>query len=116
MKPSLLLTIAVAFALSALSPHSAFAKGGKMKKPHPTPVPEKSKAFSEIKSVSDNRITIEHSKTTTTYLMSNETQIRVDGKSVRSASLKPGMHVEVTPSSINPTLLLSVAATTPPKS
>jgi hypothetical protein len=119
MKRFLLLAIVASLAVTVISPYTASAKTsstGKLKKGKPTPEPEKSKAFSEIKSVSGDSITVTHSKTTTTYKMSNETQIRVDGQSARSSSLKPGMHVEVTPSGINPTLLLSVAATTPPKS
>jgi hypothetical protein len=117
MKPCLLLAAIASLALATFAPDAVAAKGGgRTKKAKPTPVPEKSKAFSEIKSVAGDTITIEHSKTTTTYKMSNETQIRVDGQSVRSTSLKPGMHVEVTPSSINPSVLRSIAATTPSKS
>ena len=116
MKPFRLLAIVAALAFSILSHDSAAAgKGGKMKKPKPTPVPEKSKAFSEIKRVSGDTITIEHSKATTKYRMSDETQIQIDGNRASAANLKPGMHVEVTPSSINPTVLRSVAATTAPK-
>jgi hypothetical protein len=117
MKRFLLLALVASLAVTVISPDTASAKtgAGKSKKAKPTPEPEKSKAFSEIKSVSGDSITVTHSKTTTTYKMSNETQIRVDGQSVRSTSLKAGMHVEVTASGINPTLLLSVAATTPSK-
>jgi hypothetical protein len=117
MKRFLLLAIVASLAVTVISPDTASAKAGngKSKKAKPTPVPEKAKAFSEIKSVSGDSITVTHSKTNTTYKMSSETQIRVDGQSVRATSLKPGMHVEVTPSGINPTLLLSVAATSPPK-
>lgn len=118
MKPFLLLTIVASLAFSLFLPHADAAKGGKggkMKKLHPTPVPEKTKAYSEIKSVSGDTITVEHSKTATTYKMSNETQIQVDGQRARATDLKPGMHVEVTPGSINPTILRSVAATTPTK-
>jgi hypothetical protein len=119
MKPFLLLAIVASLAVTGISPFTASATAAnsskRLKKAKPTPEPEKSKAFSEIKSVSGDSITVTHSKTTTTYKMSNETQIRVDGQSVRSTSLKPGMHVEVTPSGINPTLLLSVSATTPSK-
>ena len=114
MKSFQLLAIVATLAFSVLSPDPASAKG-KLPKGKPTPVPEKSKAFSEIKSVSGDTITIEHSKTTTKYKMSNETQIQIDGNRATAANLKPGMHVEVTPSTINPTVLRSVAATTPPK-
>jgi len=118
MKPFLLLAIVASLAVTGIAPFTASATAAnskRLKKAKPTPEPEKSKAFSEIKSVSGDSITVTHSKTNTTYKMSNETQIRVDGKSVRAAGLKPGMHVEVTASGINPTLLLSVAATTPSK-
>lgn len=114
MKPFRLLAIIATLAFSVLSPNHASAKG-KLPKAKPTPVPEKSKAFASIKSVSGDTITVEHSKTTTKYKMSGETQIQIDGNRATAANLKPGMHVEVTPSSINPTVLRSVAATTPPK-
>lgn len=115
MKTFRLLAILATLAFSVLPQDAAAAKGGKGKKAKPTPVPEKSKAFAEIKSVSGDTITIEHSKTTTKYKMSGETQIQIDGNRASAANLKPGMHVEVTPSSINPSVLRSVAATTPSK-
>ena len=114
MKPLLFIAIVTTLAISVFSPDVASAKG-KSPKAKATPVPEKSKAFSAIKSVSGDTITIEHSKTSTSYKMSNQTQITVDGLRATSASLKPGMHVEVTASSINPTLLLSIAAAKPSK-
>jgi hypothetical protein len=108
--------IFAALAIFTVSAEAAGGKGMKLKpSKKPTPVPEKVKSFAEIKSVSGDSITIEHSKTTTTYKMSNETQIQIDGTNARSTSLKPGMHVAVTASSINPGFLLSVTATTAPK-
>lgn len=120
MKQFLLLAVVVCSLLSALAPVSAAGKGGKggrMKKPQPTPVPEKVNASgAKIVTVSGDSITVEYSKTSTTYKMSHETLITVDGRRVRSSDLKPGMHTEVDASKINPTLLLSIKAHAIPKS
>ena len=115
MKPALLVIILAILTISVLSPDSFAASKGK--KPKATPTPEKVNASgSKITTVSGDSITIEYSKTSTTYKMSNETLIEVDGKRARSSELKPGMKVEVDSSKINPTLLLSIKASTPPKS
>ena len=117
MKTFLLTAITAIFALS-LHPLEAATKGSKgmQHKPKPTPVPEKINASaSKITKVGGDSITIEYSKTDTTYKMSSETQISVDGKRARSADLKPGMHVEIGTSSLHPNLLLSIQATSAPK-
>ena len=116
MKPLLFLAIVVTLAVSVFSPDSASAKG-KTPKAKPTPVPEKVNASgAKITTVAGDSITIEYSKTSTTYKMSNETSITIDDKRARSTDLKPGMHAEVTASSINPNLLLSISAHAVPKS
>jgi len=113
MKPHLLLALALTLVFSVFSPDHAFAaRRGKAK---PTPEPEKSKSYSEIKSVSGDSVTITHSKTDTTYKMNRETQVTIDDQRARGVDLKPGMHAEVTASSINPTVLLSIAAHSIPK-
>ena len=116
MKPFLFVAIVAVLTFSVLSPELASAKG-KLPKHKPTPVPEKVNASgSVIKKVSGDSITIDYSKTSTTYKMSAETSITIDDKRARSTELKPGMHAEITASSINPTLLLSVKAHAVPKS
>ena len=110
MKPSLPPLLAAILALSLISPDTASAKGLKPSK-KPRPEPEKVNASgSQITMVSGDSITIEYSKTSTTYKMSNETQISIDGARARSTALKPGMHAEVDTSKINPNLLLSIKA------
>ena len=114
MKRFLLSAIAAVFALSLLLPGTVSAKGGKgmTPKPKPTPVPEKINAKgAKIAKVGGNSITIEYSKTSTDYKMTNETRITIDGKHAGSADLRPGMHVEVDASALNPTVLLSLSAT-----
>ena len=116
MKPFLFAAIVAVLIFSILSPDRAEAKG-KTPKHKPTPVPEKVNASGAIiKTVSGDSITIDYSKTSTTYKMSGETSITIDDRRARSADLKPGMHAEITASSINPTLLLSIKAHAVPKS
>jgi len=113
MKAFLLIAAAAIFAL-ALHPTDAAAKGVKLPKAKPTPVPEKVNASgAKITKAGGDSVTIEYSKTTTTYKVNNETQITVDGKHGGSGDLKPGMHAEISVSSIHPNLLLSIQATTP---
>lgn len=103
-------TVLATLALLLFSPDAASAKGFKPNH-KPTPVPEKVNASgSKITSVSGDSITIDYSKTSTTYKMSNETQITIDGNRARPTDLKPGMHAEVDASKITPTLLLSITA------
>ena len=112
MKPFLFPVIAAILAVSFLSPGTASAKGTKTPKLKPTPVPEKINAKgAKIAKVGGNSITIEYSKTSTDYKMTNETRITIDGKHAGSADLRPGMHVEVDASALNPTVLLSLSAT-----
>ncbi len=116
MKQFLFVVIVAILTFSILSPDNASAKS-KLPKGKPTPVPEKVNASGAvIKSVGGDSITIEYSKTSTTYKMSGETNITVDDRRVRSSELKPGMHAEIAASSINPTLLLSISAHAVPKS
>ena len=115
MKKLLAAAITASLALALLSPDTAAAKPLKPSK-NPTPVPEKVNASgSKITMVSGDSITLEYSKTSTTYKMSNETQIDIDGKRARSTELKPGMSAEVDASKINPNLLLSIKAHAAPK-
>lgn len=121
MKPLLLVAIAAALTLSLLSPDAFAAKGGgkgtKVPKAKPTPVPEKVNASGpKISKVSGDSITIESSKTSATYKMSNETQISIDGKRVRPTDLRPGMRAEVLVSNIHPNVLISIQASAVPKS
>ena len=117
MKPILLIAIAAAFTLSLLSPDAFAAKGGskgnsKLPKAHPTPVPEKVNASGpKISKVAGDSITIESSKTSMTYKMSNDTQISIDGSRMRPTDLRPGMHAEVLVSNLHPNLLISIQAT-----
>jgi hypothetical protein len=113
MKISVLPIIAITLVASSFAPDAAVARG--LPRAKPTPVPEKSKAYAEIKSVSGEAVTIEHSKTTTTYKMNRDTAVTIDDQRARGTDLKPGMHAEVTPSSINPDLLLSISAHSVPK-
>ena len=110
--------VAAALALLLMSPDAASAKGGKSMKPNhkPTPVPEKVNASgSKITKVGGDSVTIEYSKTSTTYRMSNETQISIDGNRARSTDLRPGMHAEIGASTLNPGLLLSIKASSATK-
>ena len=112
MKRFLLSAIAAILTLSLLSPGTASAKGIKLPKPKPTPVPEKVNASgAKIAKVGGNSITIEYSKKSTDYKLTNETRITIDGKHAGSGDLRPGMHVEVDASALNPTVLLSLSAT-----
>ena len=115
MKPFLFVAIVAILTFSILSPELASAKG-KTPKAKPTPVPEKVNASgAKIKTVSGDSVTVEYSKTSTTYKMTGETRISIDDRRARATDLKPGMHAEVTASSINPTLLLSISAHSIPK-
>ncbi len=117
MKPLSFTAIAATFCILLTSPDAASAKGGTTGKPKAKHVPEKVNASgSKISTVSGDSITIEYSKTSTTYKMSNETQISIDGKRARSTELRPGMHAEVGVSTLSPTLLLSIRASSIPKS
>jgi hypothetical protein len=119
MKPFLFAAIVAFLTLSVLRPDPAEAAKtgkGKLPKAKPTPVPEKVNASgSKIAKVGGDSITIEYSKTSTTYKMSAETLITIDGNKARSTDLRPGMHAEISPSAINPGLLLSIKATSVPK-
>lgn len=117
MKTFLLIATASIFTLSLIPMDASGAKGAKgpMHKPKPTPVPEKINASgAKITKVGGDSITIEYSKTSTTYKMTNETQININGKRGGSADLKPGMLVEIGKSDLKPGVLLSIQATTPP--
>ncbi len=117
MNPLPFTAIAVVFAFALISPITASAKGVRLTKPKPTPVPEKVNASgAKIAKLSGDSITIEYSKTSTTYKMSNETLISIDGNRARSTELRPGMHAEVDASKINTGLLLSIKASAIPKS
>jgi hypothetical protein len=121
MKPFLLLVILTVLTMSVFHPDPASAakgnKPGKGAKAKPTPVPEKVNASgSKIAKVGGDSITVEYSKTSTTYKMSAETQITLDGNKARSTDLRAGMHAEVSPSAITPNLLLSIRALSVPKS
>jgi hypothetical protein len=112
MKPLLLSAIVSTLALSLLAPDTASAKGVRIPKPKPTPVPEKVNASgAKIAKVGGNSITIEESKKSTDYKLTNETHITLDGKPAGAADLRPGMHVEVGASTLNPTMLLTLSAT-----
>ena len=116
MKSFLLIAIAAIFTLSLLPLEAATKGKGTMHKPKPTPVPEKINASgAKITKVGGNSITIEYSKTSTTYTMSGETQITVDGKHAGTGDLRPGMLVEIGKSDLKPGMLFSIQATTPPK-
>ncbi len=118
MKTFLLITTAAIFTLLLIPMDASGAKGGKgmQHKLKPTPVPEKINASgAKITKVGGDSITIDYSKTSTTYRMSNETQININGKRGTSADLKPGMLVEIGKSDLKPGMLLSIEATTPPK-
>ena len=114
MKISLLTAVA---GIAILALHLPEAAGkGPMHKPKPTPTPEKINASgAKITKVGGDSIMIEYSKTSTSYKMTGETQITIDGKRAGSADLRAGMHVETGASTLNPSLLLSIRATTDPK-
>ncbi len=107
--------IVATLAIALISPDAASAKGLKPSK-KPKPTPEKVNASgTTITKVSGDSITFEYSKTSTTYKMTNETQISIDGNRARSTDLRPGMHAEVDASKINPSLILSIKASSVPK-
>lgn len=111
MKPSLCLALVASIAISALSPISASAKGKGMQKPKPTPAPEKVNASGgKIVTVAGDTIAVEYSKTKQTFKMTAETTITFNGQRVGPGALRPGMHVEVDPSKIDPGLALSIQA------
>jgi carbon monoxide dehydrogenase subunit G len=113
MKTSLITVIAVSLALSLLAPGTASAKFPKLK---PTPEPDKvNAAGATIGTVAGDSVTIQTSKKSTTYRVSRDTQVQVDGQRATLANLKPGMHAEVTASSLDPNLLLSISAHSVPK-
>lgn len=117
MKPCIVAAIVITFVFSLLTPDPAAAKSTKGQKAKPTPVPAKVDASgAKIESVSGDTIKIKYSKTSTTYKVSGETLITVDERRVRSTELKPGMHAEVTASTLRPNLLLTISARSIPKS
>jgi hypothetical protein len=110
MKPTLFATAILCLAFALLSPGAAYAKG-KMQKPKPTPVPEKVNASGgKIAAVAGDTISVQYSKTTQNFKMTNETNITLEGTKVGSNALKKGMSVEVEASKLNPGLALSISA------
>jgi hypothetical protein len=89
MKKSYLLSLALSalFAIVAITP----AFGGGKKKPAPT-VP----SDTVISSVSANSITVMEDKVAKTFIISQFTEVNVNGQRATLAQLKPGMTVTVT--------------------
>ena len=120
MKTFIFIAITAILTLSLHPLEAAAKKGGQPQhKPQhkPTPVPKKIEAStaSKITKVGGDSITIECADKSTTYKMSKETQISVDGRHAAAGDLKAGMHAEIDASSLHPDLLLSIQATTAAK-
>ena len=101
------LFIAISVLLVALATAPAFA-GSKKKKATPpqyqTPV---------ISSVTANTITVSEEKTTRTFIITQFTEINVNGQRGAVADLKPGMTVSVT-IGVDPTRASRIVATGAP--
>jgi len=124
MKTFIFIAITAILTLSLHPLEAAAKKGGQPQHkahhkptPEPTPVPKKIEAStaSKIAKVGGDSITIECADKSTTYKMSKETQISVDGRHAAAGDLKAGMHAEIDASSLHPDLLLSIQATTAAK-
>ena len=111
MKTSRLLITLLAIILCAFATDVAFAKG--MKKPKPTPVPEKSSAHSTIVSVSNTDISVKAGHDTKQFKITNYTTVTLDDHRVGVGALKAGMYADVTPGGIDPGVAMSIAAKTP---
>jgi len=109
--PCLFITL-VTIAFCAFAPDS-FAKGKSLPKPKPTPEPKKVNASSPIiVSVSSSEISVKSAQNNMKYRIDNRTSITLDGARVSADGLKAGLLADVTPSSLDPGLAISVVART----
>ena len=106
MKESLfLLLVAVCTTLAVITATPAF---GGSKKKKATPAPKSHPPI--ISSVTGNAITVSEEKTTRTFIVSQFTEINVNGQRATIVDLKPGMTVSVT-IGMDPTRASRVVAT-----
>ncbi len=106
MKESLfLLLVAVCTTLAVITATPAF---GGSKKKKATPAPKSHPPI--ISSVTGNAITVSEEKTTRTFIITQFTEINVNGQRATIVDLKPGMTVSVT-IGMDPTRASRVVAT-----
>jgi len=89
MRKSLFAFLVVSALIAIITTTSAFA-GSRKKKTIPPPQP------TLISNVSGNAITVSDDKITRTFVMTQFTEINVNGQRATVADLKPGMVVNVT--------------------
>ena len=89
MRKSLFALLVVSALIAIITTTSAFA-GSRKKKTIPPPQP------TLISNVSGNAITVSDDKITRTFVMTQFTEINVNGQRATVADLKPGMVVNVT--------------------
>jgi len=89
MRKSLFAFLVVSALIAIITTTSAFA-GSRKKKTTPPPQP------TLISNVSGNAITVSDDKITRTFVMTQFTEINVNGQRATVADLKPGMVVNVT--------------------
>lgn len=112
MKTSRLLFAVVAVVICAFAPDAAHA--AKRPRLKPTPVPEKINAHAAlIVTVSNGAIEVKSSHETAKYRIDSRTSITLDGERATVGALKAGMYADVTASTIDPSLAVSIAATNP---
>jgi hypothetical protein len=88
MRKSLLALCVVSALIAIFTTTSGFGRGKKKAAPPPQPI--------LISSVSGNAITVSDDKITRTFVMTQFTEINVNGQRGTVADLKPGMVVNVT--------------------
>ena len=110
MKRSFYIFSVVISALLICAPASPAFAGGRKKKA--TPAPEYHPPV--ISSVTGNSITVTEEKTTRTFIVTQFTEINVNGQRGTIADLKPGMTVSVT-IGVDPTRAGRIVATGAPE-
>ena len=91
MRKSLFALLVVSALIAIITTTSAFG-GGRKKKTTPPPQPQPTL----ITNVSGNAITVSDDKITRTFVMTQFTEINVNGQRATVADLRPGMVVNVT--------------------
>jgi hypothetical protein len=100
-------TVVVWILLAAMAITPAFGKGSKKKATSAAQTPV-------ISNVTDNAITVSQQKTVRTFIVTQFTEITVNGQRASIADLKPGMTVNVT-IGVDPAQVARIIATGVPK-
>lgn len=107
---NLLLPIIISAALGAFATDASAKSKPHNLPPKPPAKPVNASSRLTITAVSSTSISVKTSTDTKTYSIDGHTSITLDGRKVAADALKSGMGADVTPSGLNPSAAISIAA------